>query len=56
LIRNDADYAAHVDYIHYNPVKHGFVATARDWPYSSFLNWVERRTYEPDWGSGHIPA
>ncbi|WP_288006777.1 REP-associated tyrosine transposase [Acidiphilium sp.] len=35
-IRDDADYAAHVDYIHFNPVKHGLVAGVEDWPYSSF--------------------
>jgi putative transposase len=34
-IRDAADYEAHVDYCHWNPVKHGFVARAVDWPYSS---------------------
>jgi putative transposase len=34
-IRDDRDYAAHVDYTHFNPVKHGFVERAGDWPYSS---------------------
>jgi putative transposase len=33
-VRNDADFAARFDYIHYNPVKHGWVKRARDWPYS----------------------
>ena len=49
-IRDDADYARHVDYIHYNPVKHGHVAMARDWPYSSFRRWVVRGVYSEDWG------
>ena len=35
-IHDDRDFAAHVDYIHYNPVKHGLVGRMRDWPYSSF--------------------
>lgn len=34
-IRDDDDYAAHVEYCHWNPVKHGFVARAIDWPYST---------------------
>ena len=55
VIRNDDDYAAHIDYIHYNPVRHGFVAAARDWAYSSFLEWVERGVYEPYWGSDEKP-
>src|SRR5229473_2315743 len=35
-IRDDRDFAAHIDYIHYNPVKHGYVSRAADWPYSTF--------------------
>jgi putative transposase len=34
-IRDDSNYAAHIDYIHFNPVKHGVVAHAADWPFSS---------------------
>jgi putative transposase len=34
-IRNEADLAAHVEYCHWNPVKHGYVERAADWPYSS---------------------
>ena len=41
-IRGDADYAAHVDYVHFNPVKHGLVARAADWPHSSFRRAVAR--------------
>ena len=41
-IRDEADYAAHVDYCHINPVKQGFVQRAVDWPYSTFHRYVER--------------
>jgi putative transposase len=44
-IRDDVDYAAHVDYYHINPVKHGFVQRAVDWPYSTFHRYVERGIY-----------
>ena len=49
-IRDDRDYAAHMDYVHYNPVKHGFVARVSDWPYSSFHRLVESGIYTADWG------
>jgi putative transposase len=42
VIRNDADLEQHVNYIHYNPVKHGYVSRARDWPYSTFHRFVRR--------------
>jgi putative transposase len=46
-IRDDRDFARHVDYIHFNPVKHGLVSRVRDWPYSSF-HWYSRRGDVPD--------
>jgi putative transposase len=49
-IRNDADFERHVDYIHYNPVKHGLVARVADWPHSSFHRYVEQGILTPDWG------
>ena len=52
LINDDRDYGDHVEYIHYNPVKHGLVQRVQDWPYSSFHRWVEQGVYEPDWGEG----
>ena len=55
VIRDEADFAAHVDYIHFNPVRHGLAKAARDWPYSSFSAWVERGVYEPHWGSDEMP-
>jgi putative transposase len=51
LIRDEQDYARHVDYIHYNPVKHGLVARAKDWPYSTFSRWVGRGVYHENWGN-----
>lgn len=50
LIRDEADFGAHLDYIHYNPVRHGHCGRAGDWPLSSFPSWVERGVYDPDWG------
>ena len=41
-IRDNADLERHVDYIHYNPVKHGLVSRVVDWPHSSFHRYVER--------------
>jgi putative transposase len=55
-IRDDADFAAHVDYIHINPVKHGLATAARDWPHSSFADWVARGGYDELWGSGEMPT
>jgi putative transposase len=49
LIRDDRDYRRHVDYIHWNPVKHGWVERVRDWPYSSFHAYVRRGVVGNDW-------
>jgi len=51
LIRDDQDYRQHVEYIHYNPVKHGYVRKPGAWPYSSFRRHVEEGLYAEDWGS-----
>jgi putative transposase len=48
-IRDDDDFARHVDYIHINPVKHQLVARVRDWPYSSFHRMVKLGIYPEDW-------
>ena len=53
VIRDEADYRAHVDYLHCNPVKHGYVKRVIDWPYSSFHRYVKEGVYEPDWGVGY---
>ena len=51
-IRDDRVYAAHVDYTHFNPVKHGYVQHPADWPYSSFRRCVAAGMYPQDWGGG----
>jgi putative transposase len=51
-IRDEADLEAHFDYIHYNPVKHGYVSRPRDWRWSTFHRHVRNRHYSPDWGAG----
>jgi putative transposase len=48
-IRDDADFERHVDYIHYNPVKHGLVTRVADWPHSSFHRYVEQGILPIDW-------
>ena len=49
-IRDEADFALHADYIHWNPVKHGLAARAVDWPYSTFHRFVCDGVYASDWG------
>jgi hypothetical protein len=51
-VRDETDFARHADYIHYNPVKHGLVTCARDWPYSSFHHYVRQGLLPEDWGGG----
>ena len=48
-IRDERDYERHVDYIHFNPVKHGLVSRVCDWPYSSFHRYVRRGVMAEDW-------
>jgi putative transposase len=50
-IRDEHDFERHLDYIHINPVHHGLSMAARDWPHSSFLQWVEHGAYDLLWGS-----
>jgi REP-associated tyrosine transposase len=49
-IRGDADLERHVNYIHYNPVKHGLVTRVVDWPHSSFHRYVAEGLLPKDWG------
>ena len=51
-IRDERDYAAHMDYVHFNPVKHGLVANVGDWPYSSFGQCVAAELYPAQWLGG----
>jgi putative transposase len=48
-LRDDEDFARHIDYIHFNPVKHGHAADASAWPYSSFQRMVRLGYYPQDW-------
>jgi len=49
LIRDEKDLAAHVDYIHCNPARHGWVRQVIDWPHSSFHRYARLGVYPPDW-------
>lgn len=49
-IRDEADLETHLDYIHFNPVKHGHCDRVIDWPHSTFHRWVAKGHYPPDWG------
>jgi len=40
-IRDNIDYENHINYIHYNPVKHGYVSKASDWPYSTIHQYIK---------------
>ncbi len=51
-IRDERDFAAHIDYVYINPVKHGLVANVADWPWSSFHRDVQSGLYPTNWGSG----
>ena len=52
LIRNHEDLRRHVEYIHYNPVKHGLTKAPSDWDYSSFHRYVDEGMYDIKWGAG----
>ena len=49
MIRDEDDFRCHVEYIHYNPVKHGLVSNVKDWPWSSFHRYVRDGIYSSDW-------
>jgi putative transposase len=49
-IRDEADWMAHLDFIHYDPVKHGFASRPGDWAFSTFLTWMDLGHYPADWG------
>ena len=50
LLCDQVDFNNHLDYIHWNPVKHGRVQRAVDWPHSSFHRFVEQSVYPVNWG------
>ena len=49
IIRTEEDFNRHLDYIHYNPVKHGLVKASKNWKYSSFNKYVKNGQYEENW-------
>ncbi|RJQ78923.1 MAG: transposase, partial [Desulfobacteraceae bacterium] len=49
-IRDEEDRQRHLDYIHYNPVKHGYAMRPADWEHSSFLRMAEQGLYPKNWG------
>ena len=51
-IRDETDLARHLDYIHFNPVKHGYVTRAVDWRFSSIHRFIEKGWLTADWGAG----
>ena len=50
-VRDEQDLKRCVDYVHWNPKKHGYVSNVRDWPWSSFHRHVKLGEYTPDWGA-----
>lgn len=50
LVRNETDFARHLDFIHYNPVKHGLVASPANWRFSSIHRYILLGIIPPDWG------
>lgn len=54
-MRDEEDWRRHRDYIHYNPVRHGYVSSPADWPYSSFAGAVAKGWYELGWGASVPP-
>jgi len=48
-IRDEQDFRAHVDYVHFNPVKHGLVARPADWPYSTLHRAIAEGAAPANW-------
>lgn len=53
-IRDDKDFENHMNYLHYNPVKHGYVKSVVDWEFSTFHHWVKQGVYSADWGGDYV--
>jgi putative transposase len=52
-IRNERDYANHIDYVHVNPLKHGYVTRVKEWPYSSFHRYVKEGVLPANWAGDY---
>ena len=50
-IRDENELNNHINYIHYNPVKHKLVKNVKDWEYSSFHKFVKNNLYDKNWGN-----
>ena len=48
-IRNEQDFYRHLDYIHYNPIKHNLVKSSKDYKYTTFEKFVKLGLYEENW-------
>ncbi|SEN78903.1 putative transposase [Duganella sp. CF517] len=56
-VRDERDLSHHLDYLHWNPVKHGLVERVQDWPWSSFHRYVAAGVYPVDWcGSSELTS
>jgi putative transposase len=49
-IRDDEDLVRHINYIHFNPVKHGLVTRLADWRWSSYHDYLRNGYYDEEWG------
>jgi putative transposase len=56
LVRNEKEYEILCDYIHYNPVRHGYADCPHAWPYSSFSKFVQSKRYAADWNCRCVPG
>jgi len=56
IIRSEEDMKRHVDYIHYNPVKHGLAESPSKWPLSSFHRYLQTGYYNADWGESRVAS
>jgi REP-associated tyrosine transposase len=54
-LEDEEDLESHFDYVHYNPMKHGYVKRLAEWPWSSFHRYVAEGHYPPDWGFTEPP-
>ena len=54
VIRDDNDFEQHMNYLHYNPIKHGLVNSLTDWEYSTFHRYVANGVYPLNWGNTEL--
>ena len=56
IIRDEKDLERHFDYIHWNPVKHGYIHYPEDWLHSTYAHWLKLGYYGLEWGRGEEPS